>query len=188
MHRLLQDRQIVGPFGDQLRVGVAGQPPPVRPAALAGRAGRGEWAVSEYEGPIPIPDDDSRDFWEGCKRHELIFKRCDDCGFYIHLPKSRCPECWSTNVGTARVSGKGTVYTVTIVSIPTAPGFDPPYNVSLVELDEQPGLRVMTNVVDCPEEELEIGLRVEVTFRDIIADGKLEASLPLFRPMTGEGG
>ncbi len=141
--------------------------------------------MSQYEGPIPIPDDDSRDFWEGCKRHELIFKRCDDCGFYIHLPKSRCPECWSTKVGSVQVSGKGTVYTVTIVNMPTAPGFQPPYNVSLVELDEQPGLRVMTNIVDCPEDQVVIGLRVEVTFRDIMtADGELEASLPLFRPMT----
>lgn len=139
--------------------------------------------MSDYQGPVPVPDEDSDEFWEGCRRHELTFKRCNDCGFYIHLPKQRCPQCWSTDVSSARVSGKGTVYTVTIVSIPVAPGFQPPYNVALVELEEQPGLRIMTNIIDCPEDEVVIGLPVEVTFHDIVADdGQVEASLPLFRP------
>ena len=140
--------------------------------------------MADYKRPIPIPNEDSADFWEASKRHELTFKRCNDCGFYIHLPKQRCPQCWSTNVGNARVSGKGVVYTVTIVHVPTAPGFEPPYNVALVELDEQPGLRIMTNIIDCPDDEVVIGLRVEVVFQDIVLDdGTVEASLPRFRPI-----
>ena len=140
--------------------------------------------MADYKRPIPTPNEDSVDFWEACKRHELTFKHCNDCGFYIHLPKQRCPQCWSTNVGNAKVSGKGTVYTVTVVHVPTAPGFEPPYNVALVELDEQPGLRIMTNIIDCPDDEVVIGMRVEVVFQDIVLDdGTVEASLPKFRPI-----
>ena len=83
------------------------------------------------------------------------------------------------------MSGKGTVYSVTFVNMPVAPGFQPPYNSALVELDEQPGLRIMTNVIDCPEDDVVIGLRVEVTFHDVMTDdGEVEASLPLSRPIT----
>lgn len=142
--------------------------------------------MTDYRRPLPIPDEDSRDFWEGCKRHELIMKRCNDCGYYIHLPKQRCPKCWSTNVGNAKVSGKGTVYTVTLVSVETTPGFKPPFNVSLIELDEQPGLRIMSNVVGIPDEDVAIGLPVEVTFEDVVLDGVHEASIPLFRPTSRE--
>lgn len=134
--------------------------------------------------PLPIPDPDSTDFWEGCKAHELRIKRCGDCGFYIHLPKPRCPKCWSTNVSAVTVSGKGTVYSFTIVSVPTTRGFEPPYNVALVDLVEQEGLRIMSNVIDCTEEEVQVGLPVEVTFHDVFTeDGQLEASIPQFRPV-----
>lgn len=140
--------------------------------------------MSNYMRPIPIPDEDSAGFWEGCKRHQLTIKRCGDCGFYIHLPKQRCPKCWSINVVNAVVSGKGTVYTVTIPNVDTAPGFTPPFNVVLVELDEQPGLRIMSNIIGCADDEIAIGMPVEVTFSDVLAeDGSLEASIPQFRPI-----
>ena len=140
--------------------------------------------MAGYIKPIPTPNEDTAAFWEACKRHELTFKRCDDCGFYIHLPKPRCPECWSTNVSDAKVSGKGTIYTFTIVHVNTAPGFEPPYNVALVDLDEQVGLRIMTNIIDCANDDLVIGMPVEVAFHDVqLEDGELVTALPMFRPI-----
>jgi uncharacterized OB-fold protein len=91
-------------------------------------------------------------------------------------------------VGNAVVSRRGNVYTVTIVAVETAPGFTPPFNVSTVELEEQTGLRIMSNVVGIPDEEVTIGLSVEVTFEDVIVDGQHEVSIPLFRPVANSAG
>ena len=134
--------------------------------------------VTEYRRPVPEPDEDTTDFWDGCKRNELILKHCEDCGYYIHPPKQRCPKCLSTNVDNTQVSGRATVYSYTIVHTETAPGFTPPYNVALVALEEQEDIRLMTNIVDCTQDQLKIGLPVEVLFQDATED----VSIPLFRP------
>ena len=134
--------------------------------------------MSEYRRPVPLPDIDSKAFWEGAARHELIIKRCADCSYYIHYPKPRCPLCLSTNVENAKVSGRGTVYSYTIMHTTVAPGFETPYIVALVSLEEQDDVRLMTNVVECTLEEMEIGMLVEVRFQDVLPD----VTLPLFRP------
>ena len=96
--------------------------------------------MTPYQRPLPVPDEETANFWEGARRHELVIPRCGDCGFYIHYPKQRCPHCHSENVSGAVVSGRGTVYSFSIVHVRLAPGFDPPYPVALVEIEEQPGL------------------------------------------------
>ena len=134
--------------------------------------------MSEYQRPIPIPDVDSEAFWEGCKAHELVIKRCKNCGYYIHYPKPRCPRCWSTEVENTNVSGRGTVYSYTIVHASVAPGFEPPFPVALVSLEEQEDVRLMTNIVECPQEDIRIGMPVEVTFQDVLPN----VTIPLFKP------
>jgi uncharacterized OB-fold protein len=137
--------------------------------------------LSEYQRPIPIQDVDSEAFWEGCKKHELVIKRCKNCGYYIHYPKPRCPQCQSTDVENATVSGRGTVYSYTMVHTSVSPGFETPYAVALVSLEEQDDVRLMTNIVECPVEEIKIGLPVEVAFQDVLPD----VTIPLFRPRKG---
>ncbi len=73
-------------------------------------------------------------------------------------------------------SGRGTVYSMTTVYRPQRPEFEVPYTVAIVELEE--GWHMLTNLVDCPPEEMRVGLPVEVTFRRM-SD---EVTLPLFRP------
>lgn len=135
----------------------------------------------EYKRPIPIPDAASAAYWEGAKRHELTLKHCNDCGYYIHYPKTRCPKCWSTNVGDAAVSGRGTIYTLAIHHVPSGPGFETPYPVALVSLEEQEDVRIMANIVECPLEEIKVGMPVEVVFHDVTD----EITIPLFRPRKG---
>ena len=136
----------------------------------------------EYIRPLPIPDEDSQAYWDGARRHELTIIRCQDCGNYIHYPKARCPKCLSTNVAPSVVSGRGRIYSFSIVHAKLAPGFDPPFPVVLVELEEQKDVRIVSNLVDCPLDEIEIGMPVEAVFEDVTP----ETTLPLFRPARAE--
>ena len=77
------------------------------------------------------------------------------------------------------LSDRATIATYTINHHPWIPGFDPPYVVAIVEIEEQPSLRLMTNIVDCKPDEVAIDMRVEVVFEDA---GEDDVFLPLFRP------
>lgn len=124
-------------------------------------------------------DDDSRAYWEGARRRELLILRCRQCGFYVHYPKARCTRCGSGDVTPQRVSGRGTVHSYTITHHKAPPGFEDkvPFGVALVELEEQAGLRVIAHVVDCPPKELRIGMPVEAVYEDVAPD----VTLPQFR-------
>jgi uncharacterized OB-fold protein len=126
--------------------------------------------------PIPQVNDDNREFWTGGRDGELRIIRCSDCGYYIHPPSPRCPRCLGANVAPVAVSGRGHVYTYTVNERVWSPGLDVPYVIAIVELEEQAGLRLMTNIVDCPLDEVAIDMPVEVEFRD-----QGEVSVPVFR-------
>jgi uncharacterized OB-fold protein len=130
--------------------------------------------------PLPTPQitDDNRAFWTGGHRGELLVLQCT-CGYYVHPPSPRCPVCLSDAVEPRPVSGRGHVYTFTINRRPWEPDLEVPFVLAIVELEEQAGLRLMTNVVGCPVEDVEIGMPVEVTF---VARGA--ASIPHFRPAS----
>lgn len=89
-----------------------------------------------------------------------------------------CPQCGSRDYEWARASGRGVVHTFTIVHRPTLPAFDDvvPYNVIAVRLDE--GVFMISNLVDCPLEQIHIGMPVEVVFEPL-SD---EITLPKFKP------
>lgn len=128
--------------------------------------------------PPPVVDADSQDYWEGAKRRQLVIKRCQDCGYYIHLPRPQCPRCYSSNVQGAAVSGRGVVHTFCVVHHIVEPGVYPPYVCAIVELEEQAGLRLLANLVNCAPEEVYRTMPVEVTFEEI-GDGVV---LPQFQP------
>jgi len=119
-------------------------------------------------------------FWRGGREGELRFLRCGPCGCWIHPPSPRCPACLSKDVAPAAVSGLGTVYSFTLNHQPWVPSPDHPYVIALVALDEQDGLRLMTNVVNCPAESVSIGLRVRVVFENHDDD----VWFPLFEPVS----
>jgi uncharacterized OB-fold protein len=127
--------------------------------------------------PVPHVDDNNRDFWTGGRDGELRIVRCNECGYYIHPPSPRCPRCLSENVAPSPVSGRGCVYTYTVNHRAWSPGVEVPYVIAIVQLDEQPDLRLMTNIVDCAPDEVAIGMPVRVEFRE---QGEVHA--PVFRP------
>jgi uncharacterized OB-fold protein len=130
--------------------------------------------------PLPHPDPLTQFFWDGVANHKLIILRCQQCGHYIHWPRPVCRFCLSLDLSPREMSGRGTLYSWTVALQPFQPWFADkiPYIVATIELDEEPGLKMVSNMVDCTEDDLRIDLPVEVTFHEL-APG---FTLPLFRP------
>ena len=129
--------------------------------------------------PIKAPqiDASTQEFWDAARRGVLRIKHCNACGANHYYPRPFCPKCWSTDVNWFDAAGTGTLYTYSVVHSNDLPAFRDrvPYVVAIVDLDEGP--RMETNIVDCPLDELRVGMRVTVAFED---EG--EIVLPRFRP------
>jgi uncharacterized OB-fold protein len=132
------------------------------------------------EKPLPAITEDGAPFWEGCRHGQLRVQRCTACGHLRWPPSILCPKCLAEGGEWTALSGRGTIYSFIIVHRPQHPAFfdDVPYNVAIVELDE--GVRMHSNVVECANEELRVGLPVEVVF-DVRNE---EITLPRFRPRS----
>ena len=126
---------------------------------------------------LPEPDDSSRAYWAAAARGELVIQRCRGCRALVHPPRSECPRCAATELPAERVSGRGTVHSFTI-GHHAASGIPTPFALVLVELEEQPGLRVLANLLDCPLDQIRVGMRVAVTFEDVGGG----VTLPQFKP------
>jgi uncharacterized OB-fold protein len=132
--------------------------------------------MSEYIKPLPKPTETSRPFWEAAKQHQLKLQYCGGCRAYIYYPRDRCPQCLSDNLEWRSVSGKGKVYSYTIVRRASTRSFaDKPYVLAIVELDE--GVRMTTNI-EAPSESIKIGMPVTVYFDDVTP----ERTLVKFKP------
>lgn len=127
----------------------------------------------------PPLDDVTRSFWTGGAEGRLLVQWCESCGRWQHPPTPACSGCGGP-VEVRPVSGDGTVFTFTVNRHPYHPDVPPPYVVAIVELDEQEGLRLTTNVVGCDPEDVAIGMAVRVDFEP----AGPEAWAPVFRPRT----
>ena len=116
-------------------------------------------------------------FWTSADGR-LRMLRCADCAFVTHPPGPVCRRCASTKVGPAELSGRGVVYTFTVNQQPWSERLAEPYVIAIVELDDQPGLRILSNIVDCDADAVSIGMPVEVTFAPVE-----DVALPFFRPV-----
>jgi len=132
---------------------------------------------------LPEVTDRNRFFWTGGGSNELRFLRCDDCRYYIHPPTPLCPICHSKSLTPEAVSGRATLHTYTVNHQAWMPGPDLPYVVAIVELPEQVGLRLTTNLVNCAIDDVEIGMPVQVTFEARDED----VWIPLFEPSERSG-
>ena len=139
--------------------------------------------MADYKKPIPQAVPETQEFWDGLKRGEFTLQRCNEAacnGKAYFPPRPFCPNCGSRNVGSFKASGRGKLHSYVIVQRP-APGWDGPYAIAVVELDEGP--RLMTNIVNVNQvpEELPLDLVVELA-PESITD---EISLPKFQPVGG---
>ena len=130
----------------------------------------------------PITHDNAAHY-RGRLRRQLLINRCDDCKVWHAPPKPVCPDCWSSSVTATPVSGDGTIFMMVLLHQgPPAPGVDysTPYPVVTVELDEQVGLRFTATVADATNEQIQIGKRVRLDWRE-----RSGSPMPVF-VLTGE--
>jgi uncharacterized protein len=144
--------------------------------------------VAEAAGFRILPRVDSRNefFWTGGLHNELRFLRCQDDRYIIHPPQPICPICHGKNLAPETVSGRATVATYTVNYQQWMPVPELPYCVAIVEIEEQEGVRLTTNIEGIPPEDVRIGLEVEVFFEHH-ADAEGDVWIPLFRPRSGKG-
>ncbi len=123
--------------------------------------------MSTYSKPLPRGEEQNGEFYQFCKQHELRFQRCSHCGTWRHMPRESCQTCGSFDWSWERSSGRGQVFSWTIIHRALHPGFaeELPYAVVIVEMEE--GVRLVTHVLDIPMDELRVGLPVEVVFEDV---------------------
>jgi acetyl-CoA acetyltransferase/uncharacterized OB-fold protein len=127
---------------------------------------------------LPQPTLASAEFWSSGADGTLRIARCADCGAYTHPPLPACRVCGGRSMAFGAVSGDATVVAFTVNWQQWLPAFPPPYVVAIVALDEDPDVRLTTNIVSCEPDDVFIGMRVRVTF--LKAE---EVYLPLFEPV-----
>jgi uncharacterized OB-fold protein len=130
--------------------------------------------------PLPEMSQVAKPFWEAAREGRFIIQKCAACGKHVFFPRIRCPHCSADQLQWTEASGRGTVYSYTVVvnNAPSAFINDMPYVVAIIRLDE--GVQMLSNIVDCDPAEIHCDMPVEVTFEKL--DDQF--SLPKFKPIT----
>ena len=133
------------------------------------------------EKPVPVVNPWARPFWEAAKEKRLIIQQCKDCNKHIFYPRIACPHCFSDQVDWVEASGKGKVYSFTVVknNAPSAFITGMPYVIAVVKLEE--GVQMLTNIVGCDPEAVTCDMPVEVIFEKL----NDEFTLPKFQLVRG---
>jgi uncharacterized OB-fold protein len=125
--------------------------------------------MSTAPGPVrprPIPTRLTEPFWEGTRCGELRIQRCNACGHWRWTPLLACPRCWSEDYEWTAASGRGRIYSYTIVHRPVDPArFRAPYVLAVVRLDEGP--HMLTNIVGCEPSAVRVDMPVAVRFEPL---------------------
>ncbi len=122
--------------------------------------------------PKPEWSPENAAYWEAARRGQLLVKKCTVCGRAHYYPRAICPFCASAGTEWIQSSGKGIVYSFTVVRQAS-----PPYVLAYVTLDE--GVTLLTNIVQCDPGIVRIGQSVQVTF--VPSDDARQ--IPMFAPL-----
>lgn len=142
--------------------------------------------TAKYAKPLPrLHSQEAREFYDGCKRHELLIQQCKSCGKFRFPPQRMCPECNSLESKWTKVSGEGKVCSFTVIphfeprAVPMAtwPADEYPILIVMVELPDANGVHIVSNIINCKPEEIKVGMPVKVVFEDVTE----EVTLPKFQ-------
>ena len=133
--------------------------------------------------PLPLLTEENRYYWTSGADGKLRILQCNDCKNYVHPPSPVCDKCLSMSLDAVPVSGRATLAAVTVNHQMWMPMIEPPYIVGIVELEEQDSVRITTNIIQCDEADLEIGMALEVEFEECE-----DVFLPMFKPVGATGG
>ncbi len=131
-----------------------------------------------YNKPLPAVTPVNKEFWDAAKAGVLEVPRCPVCRKLFFPPRPLCPFCLQEPIEWVKVSGKGKVYSYTVVHRASSPGFqrEAPYVFAIVELQEGP--RITSNVINCRPSAVRVGMPVQVVFQRATDD----ITLPKFAP------
>jgi uncharacterized protein len=152
-----------------------------RAAAVSVFCQRGTMPMSQTATkPVPVPDEISAPFFKGAREGKLMLQHCSGCERWSFPVRERCPHCFAARLEWRQASGRGTLYTFTVMHQVMNQGFASavPYNVAQVDLEE--GVRMVSNVVGIRNDALRVGMKLEAVFEDV---GE-SVSLPKFRPIA----
>ena len=129
--------------------------------------------------PPPMADSETLPWWKAAAERRLVMQRCCKCSRFRHPPGPVCPECRSLESEWPELSGRGEIYTYTIVHRPIAAGQRDqlPFIVVVIDLDGAEKVRLISNLVGSGPEEVRIGLPVEVVWEQMSPD----ICIPRFR-------
>jgi uncharacterized OB-fold protein len=132
----------------------------------------------------PLPDVEFPEwatFWEGTRKGEIRLPKCRDCHQFHWYLSFLCPFCQSPNIEWQAITSQPRLFSWTCVRQDLTQVFTirGPYIVAMVEFDEAPHLYFTSNLVDCPPEDVHIGMPLEAVFQKV--DDKI--TMPLFKPM-----
>lgn len=126
--------------------------------------------MADREIPAPIPQPGTEGFWSAAKDMRFVLPCCNACGKLHWYPRAVCPYCFSSEIEYRPASGKGTIYSYSVMRRTSSP-----YVIAYVALEE--GVTMMTNIVECDFDDIKIGQMVEVVF--VPTNGP---PVPMFRP------
>ena len=129
--------------------------------------------MTEREYPAPTISIETETYWAAANNGKLLMKRCADCNKTHFYPRAICPYCQSVNTEWYEASGKGVIYSYSVMR-----RGDSPYAIAYVTVEE--GVTMLSNIVECDYDGLSIGQSVEVVFRKSTDSRQ---SVPVFRPV-----
>ena len=138
---------------------------------------------------FPLPDlawEPTREFWAAAARGQLMITRCDRCARFVWYPESPCRYCGGARLTWTQVSGRGTLFSWSVVRHAWVPQFaaQVPFVSGLIALDEDPAVRLVSYIVDCAPSDLRCDMPVHAVFRPLrFAGVEREAIAPMFTPV-----
>ena len=135
---------------------------------------------------VPRRTPETAFFWDGCADGALLLQHCRSCERPWYPAQRNCPRCQGSDIDIVAASGRGRLASY-VINHRESPGFEAPYVIALVDLDEGP--RMLTNLVDCAPDptSLPVGTVVQVQFLPIAtADGRATATIPVFAPASAQ--
>lgn len=121
--------------------------------------------MNQLPAPKPLVTSANEIFWNATAESRLVLQRCSSCDTVAWPTRRHCSQCWTETLVEFDASGRGKVYSFTVVRKGQNDYKEAaPFVVAYVELDEGP--RVMTNIVDCAPDDVEVDMAVEVVFHD----------------------
>jgi uncharacterized OB-fold protein len=123
----------------------------------------------------PVPDEIDKPFWDACNQDRLVLQHCDACDRFQHPPEHSCAECgMSGSLSWREIGGSGTIYSYAVI-YDTPIGLlqeDQPYTAAVIDLDDAPGINMISHLPGIPVDAIPIGASVRLVFEKTQATGQ----------------